>query len=760
MIRILYTVSFMLLLHSCAVQKHLPDGAYLYNGAKVSTKKAEEYDGSLKQIKKELKNSTFPQKNKMILGYPYKVAWWYAIGAPKREKGFKHWLRNRFGEAPVFYSMSDLRANEENLVAIAENNGYFNTVVKSSTHTKGYKRSNKFEVSLPQPYTIDTVQWVLDTSVLSRDILRSRRPFIFLKKDDRFQLSNMKADAERVDRMLKRRGYYYFNDEFIKAYVDTTVGDHKMNLFFSIRKDAPLEARMPQRINEIILFPNYSLLFPPPDTSRSGLKEYKGVLIRDTVNQFRPGALVQPLTYDTGSIYNVSRHDESLSRFMNMGVFKFVKTRYEIVDSTNPTRMNVYYYFTTHKKKSIVAEIGGFTKSNSFTGAQANVNWLNRNIFKGAEQFNVKVYGAFELSANDSLNKNNNWRLGSEMSLVIPRFVTPFRIRENSYFPPFTRFKIGYEWMRRQLLFTRHFFNLQYDITWKESRNKEHTLAPVSITYTKPTSFTNEYLEKINRYPVLQYANLPELILGTFYNYSFTSKSPRAKNQLYFNGNADVGGNVAGLFNKASEPFSKKIANAYFAQYVKLDLDLRFTHHINRKVSWANRLNIGAGLPYGNSFYLPFAKQFTIGGANSLRGFRPRQLGPGRVLTTADQQVAYPQIGGDYKLELQTELRFPIVSIFNGALFSNAGNIWMHDEFLYGPEGKFSKNFLKDLAVDAGFGLRLDLSILIVRLDLGIPLRKPWYPRGEEWVLDEIDFSSKDWRRSNLIFNIGIGYPF
>lgn len=748
-------------MHSCAVRKHLPEGAYLYNGADVKSTKSEEYEGSIKSIKKQLKSSTFPQKNKMIFGYPYKVAWWYTIGEPKREKGFKHWLRSRFGEPPVYYSLSDLRANEENMKAIAENNGYFNTGVKSTSVTKGYKRKNKFEVFLPQPYTIDTVQWVLDSSVLSKDILRTRRrPFNNLKKDERFQLENVKADAQRVDRMLKRRGYYYFNDEFIKAYVDTTVGDHKMNLFFSIRKDAPLEARMPQRINEIILFPNYSLLFPPPDTSRSGLIEYKGVLIRDTANQFRPRALVKQLTYDTGSLYNVSRHDESLNRFMNMGVFKFVKTRYQIVDSTNPDRMNVYYYFTQHKKKSIVGEIGAFTKSNSFTGAQANVNWLNRNIFKGAEQFNVKVYGAFEISANDSLNKNNNWRLGAEMSLTIPRFVTPFRIRENSYYPPYTRFKIGYEWMRRQLLFTRHFFNFQYDITWKESRNKEHSLSPVSITYTKAGSFTDEYLDKINRYPVLQFANLPELILGSFYNYTFTSQNRRSKNQVYFNGNADIGGNLAGLFNKADAPFTNKIANAYYAQFVKLDFDLRFTRKLTPKIAWANRLNIGAGLPYGNSFYLPFAKQFTIGGANSLRGFRPRQLGPGRVLTTADQQVAYPQIGGDYKLELQTELRFPIVSIFEGAIFSNAGNIWMHDEFLYGPEGKLTKDFLKDIAVDAGFGLRLDLSILIVRFDLGIPLRKPWYPRGEEWVVDEIDFGSKDWRKGNLIFNIGIGYPF
>ena len=163
-------------------------------------------------------------------------------------------------------------------------------------------------------------------------------------------------------------------------------------------------------------------------------------------------------------------------------------------------------------------------------------------------------------------------------------------------------------------------------------------------------------------------------------------------------------------------------------------------------------------MPYGNSAYLPFSKQFVIGGSSSLRGFRPRQLGPGKVITTADQQVSYPQIGGDYKLELQSELRFPIVGAVKGALFAEAGNIWTKTNLLYGDDGKFNGNFLKDLGVDMGIGIRVDINVLLLRLDVATPLRKPWLPVGQQWI--NVNLGDREFRRANLVFNLGIGYPF
>lgn len=761
---------------SCEIKKHLPAGTLLYGGAQVKVEKIADFKGKTKPIVKKLESIAAPRKNKMLLGFPYKVALWYAIGEPKKQAGFKYWLRNQLGEAPVLSTKLDIKANETNMQAYLENKGYFKSKVIGKTDTQGYKLKAIYKARITQPYVFDTIKWVLDSSELAINILKIRKNESYVKQGEQFDIENIKAERNRIDLGLKRRGFYFFNPDFIKAYVDTTNNKHTINVFYAIKKETPDNARYPQTINTVTIFPNYTLLLPPPDTSKLGVFSYNNYFIRDTVKTYKPQTLVRPLTYGVGSLYNLNEHNNTLNRYINMGQFKFVKSRYESVDTNgrlyqsptkidtinrlSPNRMNVYYYLTPLKKKNFNAEIAGFTKSNSFNGGQVNVSWKNRNLLRGAEQFGVKVYGAVETSSVDTLRANNNFRIGTELTLTVPRFVTPFRFKESSYFLPVTKFLIGYEWIRRQQLYTKNFIRGQYDLTWKESAKKEHTLTPFSITYNNAADFSPEYLEKINKFPVLSYAVLPEVIAGTTYNYSFNTNNPREKDIFFFNGLIDFAGNIAGLATKPSAPFSEKAAGAYFAQYVKSDVELRYSRKLTTDVYWSNRVNVGIGLPYGNSSYLPFTRQFVIGGSNSLRGFVPRQLGPGRVLTTAEQQIAYPQIGGDYKLELQTELRFPLVSKLRGAVFMDAGNIWSKNSLIFGEDARLTSQFLKDIAVDGGIGLRLDITVLIIRLDMGIPLRKPWLPRGSEWVVDQISFGNSSWRKQNVVLNIGIGYPF
>lgn len=757
---IIYLIG-LVFITSCQIKKHLPEGTFLYNGAKIKVEKIDDFKGKPKPIVKALEGIAAPRKNKMILGFPYKVAWWYAIGEPKKQSGFQYWLRTKFGEAPILSTKLDINANQTNMQAYLENKGYFKSTVLGKTDTQGYKLNAIYKASITRPYMFDTIKWVLDTSELSSAILKIRDRASYVKQGDQFDLESIKAERNRVDLALKRRGFYFFSPDFIKAYVDTSNNKHAINVFYIIKEETPQNARYPQVIHAVTIFPNYTLLLPPLDTSKLGLIDYEGYFIRDTVNNYKPKTLVRPLTYDVGSVYNLNQHNNTLNRYINMGQFKFVKSRYEsISDSISANRMNVYYYLTPLKKKNFNTEIAGFTKSNSFKGGQVNVNWKNRNLLKGAEQLNVKMYGAVETSSVDTLRANNNFRVGTELTLTVPRFVTPFRLKESNYFLPVTKFLIGYEWIRRQQLYTKNFIRGEYNLNWKESAKKEHSFTPLSITYNNATSFSPQYLAQINKFPVLSYAILPELIAGTTYNYSVNTNDPREKNIFFFNGNLDFAGNLVGLVKQPKQTFSEKIAGAYFAQYFKTDAELRYSRKLNTDVYWSNRINIGIGLPYGNSSYLPFTHQFVIGGSNSLRGFVPRRLGPGRVLTTAEQQIAYPQIGGDYKLEMQTELRFPLISKLRGALFMDAGNIWSKNSLIFGEDARLTRQFLKDIAVDGGMGVRLDISVLILRLDLGIPFRKPWLPRGSEWVMGQIRFGSGSWRKDNLVWNIGIGYPF
>ncbi|SJZ97140.1 translocation and assembly module lipoprotein TamL [Sediminibacterium ginsengisoli] len=746
---------------ACNVSRKLPAGTQLYNGAKYTIEKEDDNKAKTGSVKSQLKKITLPRKNKMILGFPYKVWFWYAIGEPKKQKGFKYWLRNKFGEPPVLSTVVNTEATSESFAAYLENKGYFRTTAKGDTTVKGYKVTANYTVKLGMPYSINHVQWVLDSNQeISTDISRMDEKENYLRKKDQFDLDNVKAERTRTDLFLKTKGYYYFSPDYIKGWIDSSAGNHQVNIFMRLKDSIPVAADLPQRIGRITVFPNYTLLKPPPDTSKRGLLEYDGIYIRDTMNRIKPSALVRSITYRSDSLYNIKEHNKTLNRFINMGLFKFVKSRYEgSRDSNNSRYLDVYYYLTPMKKKTINAEIGGFTKSNSFTGGQLNVNWKNRNTFGGAEQLNIKGYTSFESSSVDSLRGNSNYRLGGEVSLLFPRFVTPFRIRESNYFPPKTRFSVSYEWMRRQSLYTKNFFRFQYDLTWKESPNKEHTLGPVSITYNNTTNTTDEFLNQLAQLPSLRYTSLPELIVGSFYNFVFNSVNPNAKNIFYFNGNAEAAGNIAGLVNKAAVPYSAKLFGAYYAQYAKLDLDFRYTRKLGDDLYLANRVILGAGFPYGNSSFLPFSKQYIIGGSSSLRGFSPRQIA-GRILTSAVQQAYLPQVGGDYKLELNSELRFPIAGKLKGAVFADAGNIWTKDTLIYGGGSKLTSSFLKDIAVDAGVGLRFDVTILIIRLDVAAPLRKPWLPRGQEWVIRDIDIFNSGWRRDNIVYNIGISYPF
>jgi len=740
---------------SCGVRSHLPPGTYLYKGAKYTIIKEKENKAKIKSIRSDLKSITAPVPNRTILGYPYRVAFWYFVGEPKKQSGFKYWLRNRIGEPPVLSTSLSIKANAENFQAYLENKGYFKTGTGGDTTVRGYKVTANYKIDLGMPYMVNNFQWVVDSSkTIGRDIGKLPAKQNYIQKGKQYDLDDIKAERSRTDIFLKSNGYYYFSPDNIKAWVDSSIGNHQLNIFFKLKEETPLAAITPQTIRSITLFPNYTLVYPPPDTAKINLKMYDSIYIRDTLNKITPHALVRSVTYRPGSLYNLKTQNRTLNRFINMGVFKFVKNRYiGDIDTINPHHLDVYYYLTQLPKKSIQAEVGTFTKSNSFTGAQASATWRNRNTFKGAEQLYLKTYGSFESSGNDSLKKNNNFSLGAELSLLFPRFVTPFKIKESNYFPPKTKFTFAYEWFRRQALYTKNYFRVQYDLTWKETVNKEYSFSPISISYNTTSAYSAQYQALVNQVPILAQSNLPEVIAGSFFNYTFHSVNPKAANIFYLNTNLDLAGNLVGLLNKSSAPYTAKLFGVYYAQYAKADADFRYSRKLGDNTYWANRAIIGISFPHGNSSYLPFSKQFIIGGSSSLRGFLPRQLGPGRVQAQALQQLYLPQVGGDYKLEMNTELRFPLVSKLRGALFVDAGNIWTRDTVLYGKDAQFSGRFMNDLAVDAGFGIRIDVSILIIRLDIASPLREPYLPRGQEW--NKNPFDTRRW-----VYNIAIGYPF
>lgn len=757
-----YTLFFLLLASSCNVGKYLPAGEKLYKGSTIIVQKQKDVKASEKSLRKQLDASARPKPNKFILGRPYKVWWWYAIGEPKRPKGFKAFLRDKLGEPPVLSSRVNTKVTAENMNAYLDNIGYFHSTVVGDTINKGYYTKAIYRATIFPQHTIKNINWVNDSSTLLKELDAESKGKSLIKSGMPYRLSDIQAERERLDILLKTKGYYFFNPDYIMAYVDSTIGNYQVDVFLNIKNITPAAARHAYTINRITVFPNYTLLKPAPDTSKTGTINVDGLLIRDTVNNFKPELFKRTITYRPGKLYSSIDQNTTLNRLINLGAFKFSKNRFEVTkDTTDPYRLNVFYYLTPAKKKSLQAEVDAFSKENKYIGSKLSINWRNRNVFRQSEQLEVKLYGGFEISSNDSLKKNNNYRFGTEATLNFPRYLIPFiRIKESNLYPARTQFLLGYEYFIKQSFYTKNIFRFNYEFQWRESANKQHILAPLAVTYLNAANITDSFYAAAAVNPALLSTVYNEAIVASSYTFTYNTLNPLAKNQWYFNTNLEAAGNLIGLVSNAKDARSKNILGAPFAQYVKGDVDLRYTKRYRNKLQWANRLQVGIGFPYNNSAFLPFSKQYVVGGSNSIRAFAVRTLGPGSYLPTPKDQVYFQTIGGDYKLLINSEIRIPLFGIFSAAVFADIGNVWTRDTVLFGKAGQLKKDFLNELAIASGIGLRIDVSVLLLRFDLGVPLRKPYLPDGQRWVIDKIALGNSTWRRDNLVFNIAIGYPF
>ncbi|RZL17995.1 MAG: hypothetical protein EOO89_06110, partial [Pedobacter sp.] len=386
-----------------------------------------------------------------------------------------------------------------------------------------------------------------------------------------------------------------------------------------------------------------------------------------------------------------------------------------------------------------------------------------RNVFRGAEQLNVSVSGGFETQVGgNTAQKLNSVSLTAEAKLTFPRFVVPFfDVNSTSAFIPKTNIALSYQTIKKGSFYLLNSFKTEYGYNWKENIYKEHVFNPVSVTYVLPPDTSKQiYKDNISQFPALV-TNLQKVfIAGANYTFTYNNQlDEKRRNNFYFSGSAETSGNLAALLIGKNSNGERQLFGAPLSQYYRFEADVRDYFKITPTITWANRFVAGYGYAHGNSTSLPFVRQFFAGGSNDIRAFPARTVGPG-VYQAPPNQLFGDQ-GGDIKLMLNTELRFKIVSVLNGAVFADAGNIWLRKEDPLRPgSGIIFSNILNEIAVGAGAGLRVDARIFVIRFDLAFPLRIPYLPNGDKWVINKIDFGSKMWRRDNLILNIGIGYPF
>lgn len=761
---------------SCSNTKFLKDGQMLYTGAEVKIENDSLTKKEKSALQSALEESLTPKPNSSFLGLRPKLYAYNATKEPKKEKGLRYWLKYKFGEEPVLLGDVDREFNKDIIVNYSENKGYFNAKAKYDTVSKNKKAQVIYTLNPGARYLISNVNFPKDSTLINSEIQNLKEKTL-LKTGNPFDLDVIKNERQRIDNELKDKGFYYFSQDNIIVQADSTVTkDPKVELIVKLKDNTPKLATEQFTIDKVVVFPNYNLRdakkgkynIPMNPDSLKGY-EYNNIYVVDPDKKFKPRIFDRALYFNQGDIYNRKDHNLSLNRLISLGVFKFVKNEFVVSDSLNH-KFDAYYVLTPRELQSLRLEALGRTNSANYAGSELNLNWTQRNFFRGAEQFKASVYGAFDVQMGGPADAENIFRAGTNVQLSIPRIVAPFRFNSSSAFVPRTNIKLGYEFQNRTTLYSLNTFNASFGYQWKENVRKEHELNIFDVSLIRPANVTAKFDSISDGNPYQQRIVEKQLIFGPTYSYTYSTTMLPRKNTFYYKGMLDLAGNITGLVTgaNAKEGKEKTIFGIPFSQYAKIENDVRFYHKFNEKTSFASRLIAGVAIPYGNSEHIPFSRQFFVGGSNSIRAFRARTLGPGSYDPRPDQdknKFMFDQ-SGDVKLELNAEYRANLYKFLNVAAFVDAGNIWLINDDIDDkgvntrPGGKFSKEFLSEIAVGAGVGLRLDFSILVLRLDLAMPLRIPYYEKGDRWTFDRINFGDSSWRKDNLILNIAIGYPF
>jgi outer membrane protein insertion porin family len=747
------------LLTSCSGTKKIPKNDKLYTGAAVTIKSRSgesiedhrTYEASIQSGIRPIPNAKF------LFIFRPRLSIYYMVDSVKKQKGFKHWLKYEVGEAPVLLSSIEPEKTAAIIANNMENQGFFDAHVDYEIHPSGKKASIEYIVTTAEPYVINNVTFPSGSWELYKQVGLTEKNTL-LTKGSRYDLDLLKSERSRIDSIMKQAGYFYFSPEYLLFKVDSTSGTRKVDIRVDVKLSLPHEATIPYTIQDIYIYPNYSVVRDSvaPEADTLVMNGYRYITAD---SMFRPKAILRAVALQPGKAYNRSDHDFTLSRLTELGVFKFVNMQFEELDSdADSGKLACRIYLTPTFKRSMRMELQAVSKSNNYAGPVLTASYRDRNIFKGAELFVLRGNASYEAQFMKNQPAYNAYEVGIDAELYFPRFVSPVHIKKESrLYMPRTQILLGASQVSRIQLFSVNSFKFISGYTWQESQAKRHELNPISINYLQLTQSTQQFEELLQANLQLQNSYREQFTIGGTYSFIYNTQAlPGFHHEdYYFNGNINLSGNTVSLIERISGQDFSELFGAPYSQYAKFETDLRYYFRPSKKTRVANRIFAGIGMPYGNSKALPFIEQYFSGGPNSIRAFSARSLGPGSYRPDPDSVSSYIGRAGDIRIEGSTEFRFDIVSIFKGALFIDAGNVWLAHEDPAIPGGKFNPaKFLDDLAIGAGAGLRIDVSFFVLRFDVATPLKTPY----KTTVTNNTE--TRKPIGSNLVLNVALGYPF
>lgn len=766
---ILFLITFL----SCNPTKYVPEGETLLDRNYVNVNRESVPEGDLYPYIRQ-------KPNKRIFGTRFHLAL-YNLSDINKEKWPHTWLRN-IGEEPVIFDPSAVKKSVEQMRAYLVSKGYFDGSVVETVEIARKRSKVYYDVNLNRPYTVRNIIYEIEDTTMAK-IAFIDSSACLIERGRPYDADKLQAERERLELMVRNHGFYNFSAENIYFRVDSTISGRKVDIFYGIRNPIRIGTDnrpmiMPHhqyKVRNIYLYPDYN----PRDFLAGGAEyqksldtiEYKGYFF--VTNQKKPTVkydlLLQSLYLRPGLTFTQTSTERSHARLMSLKSYRLVNIFYNETDpksSDDPFRyLDCNIQLTSFSRQSFLVELEG-TNSGGNLGGALNFIYLNRNLLHGAEQFNMKLKGAYETFSQTTTGIKSTREFGIETNLRLPKFLVPFLESENFIrkYTPSTNLQVAYNYQKLPV-YTRTIANASFGYNWNQDIYRTHMVYPLQMNLVKITDIEPDYYRNViekSSYLLNSYQSV--LIAGGSYSYIFSrQKVQRSKNNWFVRVNAEASGNLLRALMKLSgAPLLRDSLTSHynifgqpFAQFLKADIDIRYNRIINDVSSIVFRGFAGAGVPYKNSLAMPFEKQYFEGGANGVRGWQVRSLGPGSY---SPPEAKYINQTGDIKLEGNVEYRFKLFWILEGALFVDVGNIWAIREDPDRPGAKFAFNkFYDDLAVGTGFGMRFDLKFVLLRTDIGFKLRDPRFSGSEQWLFTSSPSSGKG---NKMALVVAIGYPF
>lgn len=760
-------MSALIIITSCNPTKYVPAEETLLDRTYINV--------NSKTISENELNTYIRQKpNKRIFGARFHLGLYNWSNISK--DGWPHnWLRN-IGEEPVIFDEYSTGASKVILKSFLSSKGYFDSDVMETIETAKRRTKVYFDIIVKPPYVIRNITYETEDTILLNMIYLHATECL-IARDQPYDVDKLIAERSRLEKVIRDLGFYSFSTEYIYFKVDSTVGNRQVDIVYGVRNAIASDSITGQvsvphslyRVRNVYFWPEFDR-----GKALAGGADYFSSL--DTVfyegyyfigppgkPRIKYDLITQNLFIRPNYAFNISNTERTQRRLNFLKAYRLVNITYNEPSGIGLSPAGEKYIDATIQatpfdQQAITYELEGTNSVGNF-GAAVNLIYTHKNLFHGAEQFTLKLKGAYEALSQGGTRYDATRELGAETNLLLPKFLVPFYKNENFIrkYDPKTFFQAAYSYQEIPV-YTRTISNASFGYNWTSGYYTNHTLFPIQLNMVKLPFIDPDFAIRIDTTSYLAYSYKDVLILGGNYTYNFNKQRSASRDNTFVKINFESAGNLLSMgskiFGAEKTDSSYTLFGQPFAQFIKADVDLRYRIVLNEASSIVYRAFIGIGVPYGNSRAIPFEKQYYGGGSNGLRGWQVRTLGPGSF---KNDITAFINQTADIKLELNTEYRFKLFWILEGAVFVDAGNIWTikDDQDRPGAVFKFNK-LVDDLAVGSGVGMRFDLKFVLLRADMGIKLRDPSISDGSKWILLNREFDFKD----DLAFVVVIGYPF